>query len=154
MAQIRPVDDGDTTAAYHLERIVRTDKCGRILIQPDAGPEWDRGHCCEQAPESIPLVEVLVDNKAADETQAWCQIDHSGAGRGPTLPAGNHGGGHGRGPGRGAGYVHAVCVAATKLVCRRRVAQHLGEAYLVAPGHKDPVSAIEHLQVCFRIAVG
>src|SRR6266849_132958 len=100
MAQIRPVDDGDTTAAYHLERIVRTDERGRILIQPDAAPKRGRGHRCEQAPESISLVEVLVDNKVADETQAWCQIDHPGAGRGPALPTCNHGGGHGGGPGR------------------------------------------------------
>ena len=50
--------------------------------------------------------------------------------------------------------MHAVCVAVTKLVRCRRVAQHLGEAYLVAPGHEDPVSAIEHLQVSLRLAVG
>src|SRR5216684_1743565 len=154
IAQNRPVDDGDAAAAYHLQRIVWTDERGRILIQPDAGPKWDGGHRRERAPESIPLAKVLVDNKAADETQAWCQIDHPRAGRGPALPAGDHSRGHGGGPGRGAGYVHAVRVAVTKLVRRCRVAQHLGEAHLVAPGHEDPVSAIEHLQVSLRLAVG
>src|SRR5260370_41290073 len=104
IARIRSVDDGDPTAAYDLQRIVWADEHGRILVQSDADPKWRCGHGRQQASESIPLTEVLVDDQAADEPQAGCQINHPGTWHGPALAAGDHRGGHCGGAGRGAGY--------------------------------------------------
>lgn len=60
--QLGRVHNGNTTAAHHLEPVIRTDKGGCVFIQADADGKRivSQGH--EQTPEPVLVAEVLIDD--------------------------------------------------------------------------------------------
>ena len=64
------VHDGERAAAHHLERLVRPDERGRVLVQPDADGKRIVGQGGQQPAEPVALAEVLVDDDPVGQAQA------------------------------------------------------------------------------------
>src|SRR6185503_19023324 len=69
-AHLRFVDDGDAARALDLERLVRPDEGGRVLVEPEADRERVVGERGDEAAEAVALAEVLVDDESIREAEA------------------------------------------------------------------------------------
>jgi len=152
--QLGRVHNGDATATHHLQRVIRTDKGGRVFIQADADGKRvvSQGH--EQTPEPVLVAEVLIDDQLPDQAQARRQLNDVGPGCRAALTGCNHLLGQERGSSRGAGHVHTLCIPAADRLGYGSAAQRLGKMNWVAPHEENPIGAIEHVQGPLRLAGG
>ena len=152
--QLGGVDDGERPTTHDLERFVRTDESGRVLVQPDADRERIVGQRGEQPTKPVTLPEVLVDEDPVGESQSRGQGDDLGPGQGPFLPEGNHVLAQERRPGRRAGHVHPFPIPPPERLGHRGAADHRAEPELVPAGQEDAAHLVEKVEPLLALAVG
>ena len=139
-------------AAHDLERLVRPDERGGVLVEAEADRERVVGERGEQAAEPVALAEVLVDDEAVGEPEP---------GRERTLPdrrralvaERDHVLGEDRGAGAGAADVTPRALLRADQLRDRRAAEDRREPELVAAGEEDAGGLLQALEPARLLAV-
>ena len=152
--ELRGIHDGERAAAHHLQRLVRPDEPGRILVQPDPDGERIVGQGREQPAQPIPLAEMLVDDDAVGKTQPGGEGHDLGPGGGALAAEGDHVLAEEGGAGRGAGHVHPLAVPAAQRLGDLGAADHGAEPELVSAGEEDALDLVQHVEPLPALAVG
>src|SRR6185369_16282493 len=153
VADIRPVNDRDPAATFHLQRIVRSDKGSRVLIQADAYGEGVVVQRGTQASQAFALAEVLVNDEAIREPEPRGQLYAPCNRRGAFVARGDHVLTQNAGTRARAANGDAVSIASSNQLRDGRAAQECSDSQLIAAGEEDAGRLLEAAQPAGLLAV-
>ena len=134
----RAVDDGDAPAADDFHDVVGPDDARRVLVDAEAQERRVLGDQRQQAPEAVPLLEVLVDDDPRQHPEAGRDLGHPVLRRRPRCPERDHVAAHRRCAGGCPGHDRPVLESIEDRVRQARPTDRRGQSELVAAGQEDP----------------